>query len=474
MSEKKLKIIIIPDKSNYYDYRMVSELAKAFNSIGQDAKAIKNPVSDTELVKLCEIFSIDVIIQINKIRPLNIKLPNNVRHISWFQDVFLNTAEELSEGIQSGDILYTLGEPSVLGINTNISCYSDTLFTGVDTSTLNYQPKSSLRKYDFSFCGYMPSKKKYEQNVKQDIYWYLNNYINKLPIIGNSLIFWILRKIIFRKILTSSHVPYAAIRGMINIVENIYKPLNGELDIHKLKDLLERYVEIYVGNNLGTAKKIKNILRASQKVQTIFHPYSEKFNNRNDFSGLFIRFLSGDKKILTSGMGSEFHSIINYLAHTYPRFLDRKTLIDEVLKFTDSIGLYGSGWDEYEEYKPYFNGFIDDKNQLLDIYHNSKINLANNTHGLGLHSRVLECMAVCGFVFLHESPNDNKAGGILTAFEPSVHYGVYRSGQIEHDAHYWLMNNNHRIKVGYNARKLILESHTWRHRARQILIDLKR
>src|ERR1039457_1675533 len=105
--------------------------------------------------------------------------------------------------------------------------------------------------------------------------------------------------------------------------------------------------------------------------------------------------------------------------------MDRRTLIDAASKVSKSLELYGPGLSAHEFTVPFFKGVIDTQDGLLDVYCRSKINLSNNTHGLGLHSRTLECMAVGGFIFTHESPHDNKAGGMLTSFEPGVHYGSY-------------------------------------------------
>ena len=51
--------------------------------------------------------------------------------------------------------------------------------------------------------------------------------------------------------------------------------------------------------------------------------------------------------------------------------------------------------------------------KIEKIFYSSKINLTNNTHGLALHSRVIECMACEGFVMSHNSPRDNTHGGFL-------------------------------------------------------------
>ena len=138
-----------------------------------------------------------------------------------------------------------------------------------------------------------------------------------------------------------------------------------------------------------------------------------------------------------------------------------------------SLELYGPGWDKHEQFKPHHKGILHDQRDLLAVYRRTRINLANNTHGLGLHSRTLECMAVGGFVLTHASPHDAKPGGMHTSFEPGVHYGMFTPGNLEEEARRWLKDEARRIAAGRRAAAVIRKKHLWRHRAEQILNDLK-
>jgi hypothetical protein len=154
--------------------------------------------------------------------------------------------------------------------------------------------------------------------------------------------------------------------------------------------------------------------------------------------------------------------------------MDREALVQAASSVSASLALYGPGLSAHDFVQPYYKGVIDDKNELLDVYCRSKINLSNNTHGLGLHSRILECMAVGGFIFMHKSPHDEKPGGMLTAFEPNVHYGSYTLENFSEEAARWLKDDQARVQVGIRARSVIRERHCWHHRAQQILDDLNR
>jgi Glycosyl transferases group 1 len=176
---------------------------------------------------------------------------------------------------------------------------------------------------------------------------------------------------------------------------------------------------------------------------------------------------------LSGGTGSpdddfdRFHTILSHA-----RLIDRATLIRTVQRVTDSIELYGEFWGEHPDFKPAHHGSLSTQTQLFALYRRCKISLANNNHGVGLHSRTLECMAVGGFIFMHPSPADELPGGIKTAFEPGVHYGEYTADTLEADARYWLRKSVRRWQIGRRASKLVHQKHLWRHRAQQIVSDL--
>jgi len=122
----------------------------------------------------------------------------------------------------------------------------------------------------------------------------------------------------------------------------------------------------------------------------LLQPYLPSYAERNDLKSKILKFFKSD------GIPGPYYAIesaINYYAQTYPRLLDRVTLINEILQVSNSLELYGPGWNTHPSFNKYHKGIINDQNKLLDIYLRSRINLANNTHGLGLHSRTLECMA---------------------------------------------------------------------------------
>lgn len=403
MTKSVLKFLITPNYATPYDQRMVNGLADGLNAIGHRALALPSPISSKEVVNQCKEYSVDIVLQVNRTRSQDVELPKNIRYISWYQDVFPETVKGFAANFHDSDILYALGDPTVLGLETDMPCYVGCLLSGVDQKIFEYKKCDGHEKIDFSLCGFIPAPPRTR----------------------------------------------GLFEIMLETVEENYRPLSGSLDIHAL-DLAIRENMAPYPNNFSIAKQY--VLKQLYRVRHFLKP--------NNGSNLHLL--------------SPFERSISYYTREYPRLLDRVALIDRVLKISDSLELYGLGWDRHEKYKSYSKGVISTQNGLLDTYSKSRINLANNTHGLGLHSRNLECMAIGGFIFTHESPHDDKLGGMLTSFEPEIHFGIYSVENIVDEAKRWLKERKKRSDVGQNAAKVIKSKHMWCHRASQILEDLKR
>jgi Glycosyl transferases group 1 len=234
---------------------------------------------------------------------------------------------------------------------------------------------------------------------------------------------------------------------MLETVEQNYQPLSGSLDIHELELVIRENMAPYP-NTFSIVKQ--KLLKQLYKIRQLFKP--DDGTNRH--------------------LLSPFERSISFYTREYPRLLDRVTLINKVLKVSDSLELYGPGWDRHKKFRNYSKGIVSRQEDLLDIYCKSRINLANNTHGLGLHSRTFECMAVGGFIFTHDSPHDNKPGGMLTSFEPDKHFGLFNLENLHEEAERWQRDNKKRLEAGKQASAIVREQHCWHHRARQISDDL--
>jgi hypothetical protein len=443
--------LIVPNFALPYDQRMVNGLASGFRELGHDAVALGSPVPADTLVKLAGAIRADVVLQVNRFRPHDPPLSPNVRHIAWFQDVFPDTSDGMRAAEREGDIVYALGDPQVLGLKADIPCFVGSLVTGVDPAVMVVKSNSSVPMTDFSLCGYIPPPLVLYPNIKSDLVWYLNDLFDRMAIVGESRSFRHFRFRLLRRYLSRDYLPYALSISLREITTALYRPLRGELDIDALSDALRIAARPYIK------------FRAQKPAR------HEHWSQRGRLGRLLAPY-----RVSGADRRTAVESHINMLAREYPRLLDRVALIEAVFEVSRSLALYGPGWDKHNQFRVYHRGIVNDPYALLAIFQRSRINLANNTHGLGLHSRTLECMAVGGFIFMHRSPHDKKPGGMLTSFEPDVHYGVYTPETFREQAMRWLRDEPGRTKAGGQAAVVIREKHLWRHRAQQILDDLRR
>ena len=463
-----MKILIVPNVAVPYDLRMVRSLANAFNALVHDGFHYPTPLDGVDLAELCSDFAIDVVIQVNRTRDPGTPLPKNVRHISWFQDVYPYTMDGFAEKFKEGDILYALGDADVLGINVEVPCFVGSLFTGVDQWMTSYKPPTGKLSADFSLCAGLPAPVRYEKSFKTDLLWLVDQAIGNLPLIGRCKSLWILRRLLFRKYLQVDYVPYLMMKDMEEIIRGFYRPLRGELNIHQLVTVMSSRLEL--NQRAFRSLPTTRIKKDNGALNRMLRHYSD---HEGRISSRIIRYLLGKGSLNDIERINPIDSALSHFSQTYPRIMDREELVQMAARVSRSLEVYGPGMDLYEFSKPYYKGLLTEIDDLLTVYHNSKINLSNNTHGLGLHSRTFECMAVGGFLFMHESPYDKTVGGMLSSFEPDVHFGSYTPVNFHDEASRWLKDDKSRKQVGENARAVILDKHCWHHRAKQILTDLE-
>ena len=469
---KTYRILITPNHAAPYDQRMVNELATAFNGLGHHAMAMMSPQSATELLHLCKSFSINVVIQINRTRDPDIPLPSDVRHISWYQDVLTNTHNGFAGYFHDSDILYTLTDPLVLGLNNLPSCFVSCLFTGVDKAVLDSSPQRSTQDIDFSLCGGIDQMIKLGAGIKANLLLHFDQFIKNSTGLGRSRMTWMIRQLIFGRLIPFDYVPYSAIKTMEQIVKESYRPLRGELDTQQLVDAMWEQNSLTL--DMFREIPLDEPERREGKIARTLTPYVQKYSTSRGLKARLVRFLAKRTSFFypSPSITEAMQIAIKYFSLSYPRIIDREAVVKLASSVSDSLALYGPGLKQHDFVHPYYKGVINNRNELLNVYCRSKINLSTNPHGLGIHSRILECMAVNGFIFMHESPRANKPGGMLTAFEPDVHYGSYNPENFAEEAKRWLHDDKARFQIGTQARELIREQHCWHHRAQQILDDL--
>ena len=167
-----------------------------------------------------------------------------------------------------------------------------------------------------------------------------------------------------------------------------------------------------------------------------------------------------------------FNQLIPFFTTEYSRFLDRIELARLLSKYSTNFGLFGKDWKNYTEFESFSSNHISSEKELFSIYKKTKINLYNNTHGLGMHSKTFEIMINGGFFALPKSKKNYLKGGINQHFNENEHFVTFSPEKFDDLIENWMFNTEKRIKIGNNARKLVLSDHTWEKRIEKILRDL--
>lgn len=163
--------------------------------------------------------------------------------------------------------------------------------------------------------------------------------------------------------------------------------------------------------------------------------------------------------------------IRNIFDDYFPRLADRTRLLDEILSVSGKVGFFGTGpWDKWPRYRPHFGGYINRPSKMALVFRRTKVNLHNGN--VGMHMRVLDCMAAGGAIMVNKSLWTGTPFGIEAYFDPGRHFIEYHFGNLGEAAADALADEAGRRRMGEAAADAVRKGHTWRHRAMQIIEDV--
>ena len=437
-----MRFLISPNTDEYMDRNSLCGLVRALRAAGHEVYFPSRALDGFETTPICRELGIDVLFQLNRARPYD--LPKNIRHIAWFQDPPLVPAD-LGERVQPSDIIYRVlprqnYEPNITG-----RCHEGLLFLAMDEVAINAFVPPAEATVDFSFCGTMvppfnfPSsppdftpfvpRAAWKRMILATYVRYVSTPVAKTAV-GRSL--WKLLRAMSRGRLPSAEISAAyrlnevltnsVLRAMANVAELLNEPLVGNWDPEKL------------------ARKMCEIV--APQLPELSPQMAKELNSR----------------------------AIEYALHV-PRLIERYILVESILHVTDSVELYGVNWNLHPMFAPYHKGTVTGPQALFAIYAKSRLNGAYTARSF-IHRRILECMAVGGFLFTNASIYDRSPGGLHHFFEPGTHYGDYTPNNVQEEACRWLRDDSRRKQVGTNAAAAVREKHLWRHRVKQLIGDL--
>jgi hypothetical protein len=112
---------------------------------------------------------------------------------------------------------------------------------------------------------------------------------------------------------------------------------------------------------------------------------------------------------IANQLGISREVIPNFSAHAMNwfdkkllRIVDRSRMINAALGVSQSMRIYGPNeWAQWPEYSPYYQSYLDDQDEIREVFQTTRLNLHNNCNGFGMHFRVLDCMASEGCMLVN-------------------------------------------------------------------------
>lgn len=406
-----------------YDVRMLKELADALVRCGYPAEIIF-----PDQFSLLKYHPKSVLLGMNLGRSSFPNLDPRTPVVTWFQDVFPGDKESYEAHATPNDFFVSLGSPEPLGLSSRSEFYRGILFTGVSGRILSadYRMPEARNLYDFGLAAGVPLP--------------MINPVLKSGLFG--LLETILRKAIRRQ--GAFHFPstHRIARKMSCLVERRYRPLAGEHDMLMLADELETL--------LGG--------------ETIDMHWSERLASQ----ALSISWIRSLLRLQKREAKPLLERLISYYAQSYPRVMDRKRLVELATKSSNTLAICGPGMDRWDWAKPFFKGIITDEDSLARFYRACKINLSNNTNGLGMHSRTFGVFAARGGCLAFHKSTLNPEGALMRYFEPGIHFIEYDAANFSEVMECYLRDEDKRAAMAMAAFEA-LHGHTWENRVSQLL-----
>jgi hypothetical protein len=417
-------LIISPGYHSDYYFDLLTNLQLELKNLGHEARIINRDVDCTFLNKLIQKENVNVVLQINALRNRFLDLPKNTIFISWFQDIFPGDESFIDENIADDNYIVTLGDPEILGFRNKPKNFLGTLYSGVSDRNLSIYSPQSKHMYSATICGFIPH---YSPSIKRSNFTY--ETFQKIPYPLNTF---------YKTLVNGSLKDLSYFYNRMSLIVDLnYTPLSGSLDISELEAFIRSDLNFY------------DDFRFTHWAESRYIMARRKSN--------FFAFLNIEKFLIEKALF--------FFTQTYPRYLDRDKLFRFVEQKDHNLKVFGNNWNKYEAFANNWGGIIQSKGALWNLYKNSKINYTNNTHGLALHSRVLECMASGGLVAMHRSKRDHLDGGVLSSFQEGEHFLFYDNLNFND-----LVNNKAlHLKITKNAFEIVKEKHTWSCRAKHLV-----
>jgi spore maturation protein CgeB len=153
------------------------------------------------------------------------------------------------------------------------------------------------------------------------------------------------------------------------------------------------------------------------------------------------------------------------------RLRSRRIVADAMLAASSDTRFFGNaGWALWPDYARHYGGEILTPQDLAEVYRSSTLNV--HVTPWPYHFRTFDAMG-CGTVVMINRTGRHAVGPVFEQdFTPGEHYVEYGDDDFAEVARRMLRDDEARARIATAAAHRVAASHTWRHRAAQILCDL--
>ncbi|MEQ9489821.1 MAG: glycosyltransferase [Alphaproteobacteria bacterium] len=415
-----MKFLLIPNYRHVFEYRMLDGLATALRTEGHEAWVLHRPTWPSTVASIVREQSIDVVFQVNRPRPTGPALEPGTRHVTWFQDCRSTVCKTAADRAIDGDLIYYLAQPQSLTADVPAFSVPASHFApAVDPKLLGNAENAATAETAHDIVMVASMLPPHHQDTSEDTLaaeaqsaedWF-RWWVRKNNAAPYRPAYWRTKFSAHRtwQLLKAASVSKA-------VMESLFEPLTGFCDHAAIAAALAANPDTAIPGNTWATENMRI---------------------------------------------------------AYTRLLNRVAAARCAADISNHVGFYGPGWDSHAEFSAWAHPPVGNLGQMLRLFRSSKIVLHDNPDGCNFHDRVFYGMASGALIMAVSSPWNDAPGGFNSCFKDGVHFAAYDRDTLHDVARRWLSDDDARRKIGETARREVLANHTWRHRAQQLLKDLK-
>lgn len=381
-----------------------------------EVRLARRPAFPEQVTRLATHFGADIVVQVNRPRPVDPPLPASVRHITWLQDpTDWTKMETLFDGVKDGDLIYEMHPiEAVLGKRPEKA----------PSTACILAPAVDGRLIDAVRSTASPDKRDMVLSA------------NMMPMLDSD--------------------PEEDMTVYLGLSED---------------EFAKRYQEKHPTQETSTDEEMKRLYRSH-----VANAYAKTAIELNELQFGASRLDQMEDAITASTDPAQpWQNDLNTVGFRlgFSRAVNRALIARYMINVSDSVTFFGQRWDQWSEFKDFAGGVLRHQGQIIRENLASRIVIHDNPNGCNLHDRVFYALGSGCLTMIPASEWDSYPGGFGETLDPDVHYAQYTRDNFYETAARWLRDEDARNTRGAAARQIILAHHTYKHRAAQILHDLK-